>query len=732
MYRASALILLAAWAFASPGLASTVWSIGTTSTGHNWIAPTGQTPASLCKITGLDDVVYSTQNSVSNGAVSKYASVNAFSNAMSTWMSNTGFNFVASDEFFQGYVNNYAQGATFPSGNIPYTPQSEWSSYATRGSPPFGLTQVKQLNLGFGSTAICGASIGLGVQVDPYDPNIQTDFNDLAGGACPTSCAGEELPASISNGNGPHVVYFLPEEADSMAGLDSWHTHPDGGYILAADNPSITTWTGTGDDTLFAKTVGYRDVLLNEYFCTGSGTPLACCTANQKGTCTAGTGTTLSGGQLSTALTALNTAWGLTGSTACTGVTSHLCNGAYTTWNTSDAGGLAGIVSGTYASWGTGTGVLDENGKRIISSGAAGTCNVDGDQSWAANTTILNDISGGTAHTGTVSVNWAYADKYGSVLQTAIGSHGVVNPMPPTFVPIYDGPPNVYNALMPHMRAIGGGIWFSLGATGQSGPTDLTDPISWIANTTDPVFIGADFFKGNCSNSSGAGCAVNGSDSPYAPFWSNTWMYIDQHPRGQAMVSFLQALLALKDSSGHYPIIGYEHVYLYDKPQEPSNYGLRDSASDNPMDGSLSTNATASACAGSTLYTGPAICTNGGSTYGIWLASGATCTSGTLGSFPSLTFGQTGVWGACTIYDDGSATHIAETSTQAGCSGHASVYGNCSAGGVILPVKAFLTGFNVDGTVNNWTDANGVVRTGFCDPAGPPPNGTGGATVGMW
>src|SRR5262249_54487027 len=107
-----------------------------------------------------------------------------------------------------------------------------------------------------------------------------------------------------------------------LYGINSAGTHEDFGYVLAASNPNMPTSPSGGynyaDQTLYAK-LALRDFLSAKYGTIG----------------------------------ALNAAWGT----------------RYTTFDTSDRNGDAGIKNGQYTSYGTGTGFLDENGAHILPTG---------------------------------------------------------------------------------------------------------------------------------------------------------------------------------------------------------------------------------------------------------------------------------------------------------------------------------------------------------------------------
>ena len=111
---------------------------------------------------------------------------------------------------------------------------------------------------------------------------------------------------------------MIPEEGDDPYGINNLQ-HEDFGYILAASNPNMPSSYAQGytysDQTLYSK-LALRDFLAKEYGNIG----------------------------------ALNVAWGT----------------SYTTFDTSDPSGDVGISNGSYASYGTGSGLLDENGAHLL------------------------------------------------------------------------------------------------------------------------------------------------------------------------------------------------------------------------------------------------------------------------------------------------------------------------------------------------------------------------------
>src|SRR5262249_19193748 len=154
---------------------------------------------------------------------------------------------------------------------------------------------IKNVYQNPGPTQVCNNDIYYGIQADVFDPNAQTDYTAAL---AKFSWLNVASPAQT-------IVYF-PEEADDMFGLDQNWTHVDLGYMVLSQSPMQIS-DGSGytypDHTLYSK-MALKTFLVTKY----------------------------------SSISALNAAWG-----------TH-----YTTFDTSDAGGDAGIKAGTYASYGKG------------------------------------------------------------------------------------------------------------------------------------------------------------------------------------------------------------------------------------------------------------------------------------------------------------------------------------------------------------------------------------------
>ena len=448
--------------------------------------------------------------------------------------------------------------------------------------------------------------------------------------------------------------------------------------------------------------------------------------------------------EAASSLAALNTAWGLTGSTACTSTVLNYCNSAYTTWGTTDAGGIAGITGGTYAtgSWGVGTGALDENGKRILPTGTS--CHVTNNDAYTRIPQIKSDLTG-----------WGewFMWTYGYVLKSSLDAGQGAGAYPPTLVAIYDGPSWVYTAVAQALTADGDtapaqfGFWIapanSVGLSDPSISTVQTTFIDEVQRITTAIQAGGverwidvgDFMSGNSTN--GTDCALAAAGA-----CSENICYDNQVNRGLGMIASQEADLSARYASGDYSVAAVEHFGIYDSPSQNGCFGIADgNAKDNLYDGTESTaiNTTA-ACAVSTVYTFPTgggvECTDGNGNLEFAYGKPAdTCTTAsTLPAWPTQTEGLT-AWGtqseggSCYWANWGSASTLTRVASSAG-------YGLTGLGGLIKLLRAFWTGINPGGATgsNTWTDLNSTIRSGVCDPAPtatPTPGAGGLGSMGM-
>jgi hypothetical protein len=564
----------------TPGAPGAVWTLQSTSTGFQWVPPNDGTP--LCKYAAVS-LVGRTYLSPSV-FVSKYGNSGAnLAAAAATRLQSWGFNAAGY------YSDDYAVYP--PAGGPPYTMYSQSSSVAA--------DYVSSNLSSFPASMVCGSSF--------YSTN-QADYfalNDAAAYQASVS-AWYSVNSSVAS----HAIALFTDEADNPFAINKyWHN--DYGYIIAAQNPTqirhlgatwapstkrgsggssalivdangnyeLTTtaggyqgacksgtstpawpplgsigattsdnagggtcnaWVSIGsarDHTVYAK-LKLADVLANEYGCSGS--PF---TNDPFGASYCGSS------NAATALAALNTAWST----------------SYTTFGTSDPGGLAGIKAGTYASYGTGTGLLDEKGTNLLP--ASPSCgSILMTASWAKNATIESDLH---AYMGQFAAQYvtneltAWRQYFPNVL----------------FITLYDPPTYIASAIASAMKSNAGNnasnvLWT---ATGEAN-TPLVETQGLIAAMPGVPIIAADYWQAQ-------------ADSPYA---STTCADLGSQPgtcfatqalRGAALASYWQSVFGSTDVNNKHTVVGLEHWEYYDQGNANTNYGLVTDL-DNPYDGS--------------------------------------------------------------------------------------------------------------------------------------------------
>jgi hypothetical protein len=182
------------------------------------------------------------------------------------------------------------------------------------------------------------------------------------------------LAPIMQSSHADYLLYIYLDEGDQTGFLDAGPGFPTIDNNGVPDNPvspsahpawvTLTTNPAQSSAMVLGNSVAYSDRevyskvqlandLANAYLCTGNGTPLACCTGSKTGTCSVdpASASYIGSGNMTAATNALNTAWGSN----------------YTTLSTSDpncTGSLASCLrTGSYSSWGKGSGLLDENGR---------------------------------------------------------------------------------------------------------------------------------------------------------------------------------------------------------------------------------------------------------------------------------------------------------------------------------------------------------------------------------
>jgi hypothetical protein len=562
---------------------NTAWTLQPTAVGWQFVAPDQSV---TCKYNGLGLVDDTPLGSHTSTVLAKYGSSWAnWAFQQSARMRSLGFN--AADWYSYRYYRNW------PTGGVPYVDSIPSSEYAIRdsGDGPLGSWHAKDaMYIPNPRGMKCGASIYQGSgTVDPYDPAWAT--------------ATTAMMAAFGGGtNGypsqSHAMAAILDETDSMVcyteANNPHYSHADCGYVIAAQNPTAAHspgWAGGRftytDHELYAKQA-MRDFLKTKY---------------------------------SDSISALNAAWGT----------------SYTTFDTSDAGGLAGITAGTYSSWGIGTGFLDENGTNIISSsqscgGANGNGSTQGLDAWGKTAQVKIDADAFVA---------AMAATYASTLRTAWLA-GCGSTCPPAILPFYDGPytpstASVYEAAAPYtdIFMVAPYAYTSVGAV----QTEVQNIIN--ADGGKPV-IYENYLIANPNSFADTACAA----SSYQDCQST------QPLRGTLWASLDNSVLRLKNPGGKYAVIGFSHWELYDYATQGNNTGLF-TPSDNGYDGSAASTATSSgSCATNHSYTQPAICQDSNGDYeGLAVAS---CTSGASSPTWNPNFNGNTNDGSCTWFNEGS------------------------------------------------------------------------------
>ncbi len=387
---------------------------------------------------------------------------------------------------------SYAYSVSVPAGGVPYAATDQVSSWVTRDDMPWHIKNVYQNP---GPTQVCNSDIYYGIQADVFDPNAQADYT----AALVHSWVNTGLPLS-------QMIVYFPEEADDMFGLDQNWTHVDLGYMVLSQNPMQAN-DGNGytypDHTLYSK-MALKNFLIAKY----------------------------------SSISALNAAWG-----------TH-----YTTFDTSDAGGDAGIKAGAYSSYGNGTGLLDENGANVIATGIS--CgNLNAGSNWSSNPQIETDVQ---------NFVQSFALRYAQILSTAIATS--VPNHPPVFLPLYAAPSYVYAQIAPYVD----GFWISFN---PSAPND----VQRIIDASPKPVIVVDY---SVANADSPLSAFSDSSCPQCP------PYPTQAARGSGEVALWKSILPLKNNSGLYGVVGVEHWQLYDNNTEKLDFGFVTSDHDNPYDGS--------------------------------------------------------------------------------------------------------------------------------------------------
>jgi hypothetical protein len=399
---------------------------------------------------------------------------------------------------------------------------------------------------------------------DYFDPHFATCVSNLLLTSNPF---GSSIAAALGKTGAPHgdyLLYLTLDEGDQTGflnvGPDYEPVQNNGvpltgvnasaqpGWVTLVTSPTQSSgsrWSQTYSDKEVYSKVALVNLMADRYLCTGSGAPLACCTGHQTGTCSldpnAGTGTAVTGSNMTTAKNALNSAWGST----------------YTTLSTSDTNCTANLATclqnGSYASWGTGTGLLDETGSH----------------SWVGNSqTLSGETTAMQADMSAFLTN--YLTQYFSVVTSAFhtAAPGVLLQM----IMGGTGAPPRKEVLQVAAQ------YLDLPQLSQLPPycptcTDIQQRIDFVAAYLGdkPWMTWEGFFANPDSAESGSVRTDN--------------MATTQQGRGAVYQAMVSGLLNAKSTVyGDYPVVGFYWWAMYDMNSEGLNWGLC-TPSDNAYDG---------------------------------------------------------------------------------------------------------------------------------------------------
>jgi hypothetical protein len=292
----------------------------------------------------------------------------------------------------------------------------------------------------------------------------------------------------------PWMIGYFTDESDELKGFGNQQTHPHLAWIVLATAPTLTVGNILHRPVTYSDSTVYSKLALRDFL----------------------------KGRYNGDINALNKAW----------------NSVYTTW--SSAGG-----------YGTGTGLLDENGKHPW---------MGDDHRLAGETTAMqqdmNDFL------------FQIAQKYFQVCHDAIRSvdtnHLILGPYP---VAGPDTRPEVLKAAAPYLDAF---------LVNPHHLADTVNPVADTYNLTGKPFLGV------------SKVFLAEPDSPFAASpttnpQANASLSTSQAARGEAYANYVQTLLQLKGSDGTYPVMGFSWWALADNFSDKANYGLvttRDNAYD--------------------------------------------------------------------------------------------------------------------------------------------------------
>ncbi len=404
---------------------------------------------------------------------------------------------------------------------------------------------------------------------DYFDPYFNTCVSKMWNPTNTANALAQALDQSAGASQGDYLAYIYLDEGDQTGFLDAGPGFPTisnsglpNNPVTAAAHPAwvaLTTapmqssaaalgYAATYSDKEVYSKVQLASDVANRYICTGSGTPLGCCTGDKTGSCSIDPASSsyIGSANMTMATTALNSAWGA----------------KYTTLASSDPNCRTNLSAclrmGTYASWGKGTGLLDENG--TCPSRGASSCWAGDDFTLKGETAAMQaDMSAFLQHYVDhyfrVMTGWIHKYAPGVLTQMTIGGFGA----PPRKevleaagkyldLPQLSVPPNCPTC------------------------TDTQRRIDFVAQYLGdkPWMMWEGFFAN--------------PDSAESQHARDDNMATTQAGRGAAYQAMVSDLINAKDSGGTHHVVGFYWWAMYDMNGEGLNWGLCTS-SDNPYDG---------------------------------------------------------------------------------------------------------------------------------------------------
>ncbi len=501
-------------------------------------------------------------------------------NRMQSW----GMSAVDADQYYR--LTPFYTDSAWPTSDhtipvhMPQNYQMNTSLYAMENVNGCSVSSaLKDLINGVGAT-YTGWKYDYG---DYFDPHFSTCLGNMLAGSSSPSVHGmatgihNDYLLSITIDEGDETGGLLGSGPDfpeigtgaSIGGQPGWVTLATAPTQRGTTSSSVKNWLGGStysDQTVYTK-LAFANFLANKYICTGSGTPIAACTGNHTGTGSIDPNSASYFGStnLSSGISALNTAW----------------SSYYSTWvsDTANCGtNLATCLSGgTLSDWGTGDGLLEENG--ACPSKGAHTC-------WMGSATTLSGET--TAMQADLSAFYSlYLDQYLSVEQSqwhnpTYGAPGILLEMglggwstPPRKEALTEG--SKYLGIL-GLAPIPSSPW---ACASIGGCTDYQARINFVAQ-----------YGGGVPWTEWEGIDANPDSAESAYPSSINSPYTTQQQRGAGFASMVSGLVSAQDTAtGTFHVVGYTWWDMFDMNSQKLNWGFITPVLDNPYDGCSATNA---------------------------------------------------------------------------------------------------------------------------------------------